>query len=165
MHLVVSHKEIKKIYLTFQYCAVFEQWLLMLCFRETFRKEGIVRGFYAGTVPSLAANVAENSVLFAGYGICQKLVGRTVGISDVDKLSVFHNGMAGFCAAFFSSLVLCPTELIKCRLQVIKQETSPNIFSLYLGNWLLIYANSVAISCEILQIVANFLLSVSIFFL
>jgi hypothetical protein len=27
------------------------------------RKDGVVRGLYAGTVPSLAANVAENSIL------------------------------------------------------------------------------------------------------
>lgn len=32
----------------------------------TFRRDGIVRGLYAGTVPAIIANVAENSVLFAG---------------------------------------------------------------------------------------------------
>ena len=36
-------------------------------------REGVVRGLYAGTVPSLAANVAENSILFAAYGACQVL--------------------------------------------------------------------------------------------
>lgn len=44
------------------------------CFRETLVKEGVTRGLYAGTVPALVANVAENSVLFAGYGACQKLM-------------------------------------------------------------------------------------------
>ena len=87
-------------------------------FRETLRKEGIVRGLYAGTLPSLAANVAENSVLFAGYGVCQKLVAKLAGYDKVSELSTFQNGSAGFIAAFFSSLVLCPTELVKCRLQV-----------------------------------------------
>lgn len=43
------------------------------CFKTTFAKDGI-RGLYAGTVPALAANIAENSVLFAGYGVCQKAV-------------------------------------------------------------------------------------------
>ena len=38
------------------------------CFKMTFKKDGI-RGLYAGTVPALAANIAENSVLFAGYVI------------------------------------------------------------------------------------------------
>lgn len=43
------------------------------CFKTTFASDGI-RGLYAGTVPALAANIAENSVLFAGYGVCQKAV-------------------------------------------------------------------------------------------
>ncbi len=84
-------------------------------------KEGIFRGLYAGTVPSLAANVAENSVLFAGYGICQKVIARAAGVSSVTELNTFHNGSAGFLAAFFSSLVLCPTELVKCRLQALRE--------------------------------------------
>ena len=41
-------------------------------------KEGI-RGLYAGTIPALAASVAENSVLFAGYGVCQKAVAWSIG--------------------------------------------------------------------------------------
>lgn len=36
------------------------------CLTQTFRKDGFVRGLYAGTTPAIVANVAENSVLFAG---------------------------------------------------------------------------------------------------
>lgn len=36
------------------------------CLIETFKKDGVVRGLYAGTLPAIAANVAENSILFAG---------------------------------------------------------------------------------------------------
>lgn len=36
------------------------------CLMQTFKKDGVVRGLYAGTLPSIAANVAENSILFAG---------------------------------------------------------------------------------------------------
>ncbi|CAG2179872.1 unnamed protein product, partial [Oppiella nova] len=35
-------------------------------------KDGWFRGLYAGTAPALAANVAENSVLFCAYGFCQQ---------------------------------------------------------------------------------------------
>lgn len=94
---------------------------LNICLRETLRKEGIVRGLYAGTLPSLVANVAENSILFAGYGVCQKLVASTLSV-DVSKLSTFSNGCAGFLAAFWSSLALCPTELVKCRLQAMRES-------------------------------------------
>lgn len=36
------------------------------CLLETLKKDGFVRGWYAGTVPAIIANVSENSVLFAG---------------------------------------------------------------------------------------------------
>lgn len=36
------------------------------CTVKTFQRDGIARGLYAGSVPAVAANVAENSVLFAG---------------------------------------------------------------------------------------------------
>ena len=52
---------------------------MVVCFKNTF-KEGGVKALYAGTIPALAANIAENSVLFAAYGICQKAVAWTVGI-------------------------------------------------------------------------------------
>ena len=79
-----------------------------------------MRGLYAGTVPSLAANVAENSILFAGYGFCQSQVAKAVGAKSSKELSTFQNGLAGFMAAFFSSLALCPTELVKCRMQAMR---------------------------------------------
>lgn len=107
------------------------------CFTQTFMKEGI-QGLYAGTVPSLAANIAENSVLFAAYGMCQKIVQYTLRKPNVSDLNAFHNACAGFLAAFFSSLTLCPTELVKCRLQAMREtfsmrgETRPNI-----GPWTL----------------------------
>ena len=95
---------------------------LRVCFSRTLEKEGIVRGLYAGTVPSLAANIAENSILFAAYGACQKLIASTLGIPRVEDLSVTANGFSGFLAAFWSSLALCPTELVKCRLQAMRES-------------------------------------------
>ncbi len=55
------------------------------------------------------------SILFACYGVCQKLVANVSGIGRVEDLNTFQNGTSGFLAAFFSSLALCPTELVKCR--------------------------------------------------
>jgi len=69
-------------------------------------------------VPSLAANVAENSILFAAYGLCQNLVAKWLEVPRTEDLSTVANGFSGFLAAFWSSLALCPTELVKCRLQV-----------------------------------------------
>jgi len=73
-------------------------------------------------VPCL--QVAENSVLFMAYGLCQKGVAAAVGIPDVKTLSPFQNAMSGFFAAFFSSLVLCPTELVKCKMQAMREMSA-----------------------------------------
>ncbi|XP_011880293.1 PREDICTED: mitochondrial ornithine transporter 1 [Vollenhovia emeryi] len=91
------------------------------CFLRTLRTDGIARGLYAGTIPAVVANVAENSVLFAAYGGCQKAIAHLSGVQDVKQLSSFSNAWAGFFAAFFSSLTLCPTELIKCKLQAMRE--------------------------------------------
>ncbi|XP_055680906.1 mitochondrial ornithine transporter 1 [Lutzomyia longipalpis] len=91
------------------------------CLIETFRKDGIWRGLYAGSIPAVVANVAENSVLFAGYGACQKLVAAVEKKDSIKDLSLFGNATAGFLAAFFSSFTLCPTELVKCKLQALRE--------------------------------------------
>ncbi|XP_011700609.1 PREDICTED: mitochondrial ornithine transporter 1 [Wasmannia auropunctata] len=91
------------------------------CFLRTLRTDGIIRGLYAGTIPAVVANVAENSVLFAAYGGCQKAIAHLSGVQNVKELSSFSNASAGFFAAFFSSLTLCPTELIKCKLQAMRE--------------------------------------------
>ncbi|XP_053659020.1 mitochondrial ornithine transporter 1 [Anopheles marshallii] len=95
------------------------------CTVQTFKRDGIVRGLYAGTLPAVVANVAENSVLFAAYGACQQVVGSAMHKPSVAELSTLENATAGFLAAFFSSFTLCPTELIKCKLQALR-ETAGN---------------------------------------
>lgn len=91
------------------------------CLKKTLKNDGFIRGLYAGTTPAIAANVAENSVLFAAYGYCQKFVCQLTGVQSVNELSAFGNASAGFLAAFFSSFTLCPTELIKCQLQAMRE--------------------------------------------
>ncbi|XP_039279560.1 mitochondrial ornithine transporter 1-like [Nilaparvata lugens] len=94
------------------------------CMRKTLSTEGVRRGLYAGTVPALAANVAENSVLFAAYGACQKVIAFATDTKDVQDLGVLSNASAGFLAAFFSSFSLCPTELIKIKMQAAKEHAA-----------------------------------------
>jgi len=65
--------------------------------------------------------VAENSVLFMAYGLCQKMVAAAAGTADVNSLTAFQNALSGSFAAFFSSLVLCPTELVKCKMQAMHE--------------------------------------------
>ncbi|KAJ6636949.1 Mitochondrial ornithine transporter 1 [Pseudolycoriella hygida] len=91
------------------------------CLVKTYRNDGFYRGLYAGTMPAIAANVAENSVLFAAYGGCQSLMAKIERQKDINDLSPLSNATAGFLAAFFSSFSLCPTELIKCKLQGLRE--------------------------------------------
>ncbi|KAG1678331.1 Mitochondrial ornithine transporter 1 [Nymphon striatum] len=94
---------------------------MIKCFVSTWKTEGFRRGLYAGTVPAIAANVSENSILFCGYGMCQKVVQHARMKKSVHDLNIIENAGAGFIAAFFSSFSLCPTEIVKCRLQAMKE--------------------------------------------
>ena len=60
-----------------------------------------IRGLYAGTVPSLVANVAENAVLFLAYGAAQNLVSQGVG-KQQKELSTLENACAGSLASIAS---------------------------------------------------------------
>ena len=62
--------------------------------------------------------MSENAVLFLAYGVSQKAVAICFGKASTNDLSTLHNATAGGMAAFWASFVLCPTELVKCRLQV-----------------------------------------------
>uniref|UniRef100_A0A8D0HIK5 Solute carrier family 25 member 15 n=1 Tax=Sphenodon punctatus TaxID=8508 RepID=A0A8D0HIK5_SPHPU len=90
------------------------------CFVKTYKQVGF-RGFYKGTTPALVANIAENSVLFMCYGFCQQIVRTIVGLDKKTKLSDLQNAAAGSFASVFATLVLCPTELVKCRLQAMHE--------------------------------------------
>ncbi|TKR77349.1 hypothetical protein L596_018344 [Steinernema carpocapsae] len=94
------------------------------CFVDTYKLDGI-RGLYAGTIPALAANVAENAVLFTAYGYCQKAVAFTVGRPNTNEMTPLENAFSGSLAAIFAAAVLCPTELVKCKLQA-QREMNPN---------------------------------------
>ncbi|XP_050304212.1 mitochondrial ornithine transporter 1 [Anthonomus grandis grandis] len=91
------------------------------CFKKTYIQDGICRGLYAGTIPALATNVVENSVLFLCYGFCQKIIINMTGANSAEDLTVLANAWAGFLASFFSSVAITPTELIKCKLQAMHE--------------------------------------------
>jgi solute carrier family 25 ornithine transporter 2/15 len=90
------------------------------CFKRTIKDERF-RGLYAGTGPALVTQIAENSILFLCYGRCQTIIQTVFQVPHVDELSIFQNACAGSIAAFITSFALCPTELIKCKLQAQHQ--------------------------------------------
>ncbi|KAF7668211.1 hypothetical protein LDENG_00026130 [Lucifuga dentata] len=99
------------------------------CFVSTGRQVGL-RGLYKGTAPALMANISENAVLFVSYSVCQDLVRYVCKMDRGAALSDVQKACAGSFASIFSSMALCPTELVKCRLQAMHEmEASGKIAS------------------------------------
>ncbi|XP_051965590.1 mitochondrial ornithine transporter 1-like [Xyrauchen texanus] len=90
------------------------------CFISIYKRVGL-RGFYQGTTPALIASITENAVLFMSYGFCQNLVRFVSGTDQDTELSDVQKACSGSIASIFSSLALCPAELVKCRLQTMHE--------------------------------------------
>lgn len=90
------------------------------CLKDMAKKDGF-RGFYAGSTPALLAQVGENAVIFLCYGQCQKVVQLMSGVKSSKDMNALHHACSGSLAAFLASFVLCPLELIKCRLQTARE--------------------------------------------
>ncbi|KAM6933174.1 solute carrier family 25 member 15a isoform 2-T2 [Xenentodon cancila] len=90
------------------------------CFMSTLKQVGL-RGLYKGTTPALIANITENAVLFLSYGLCQDVVRLLTRMEKGADLSDIQKASAGSLASIFSAMALCPTELVKCRLQAMHE--------------------------------------------
>ncbi|CAL8087143.1 unnamed protein product [Calicophoron daubneyi] len=91
------------------------------CVKITLAKDGIVKGLYAGTSPAVFANAAENAILFCALPPCQDLVRKICSKKDTEELSNLQHAFAGSLASVWSGLVMCPTELVKCRVQAMRE--------------------------------------------
>ena len=59
--------------------------------------------------------------LFFSYGICQRMIANLTNKKDIIELNTLENSFAGSGAGIIASLVLCPSEVIKCRLQAARE--------------------------------------------
>ena len=84
--------------------------------RQTLVQEG-VRGLYRGVSAPLIASTPIYAMSFWGYDIGQRLV-RTVKKDQDSPLSLPEICLAGGFSALPTTLVMAPTERIKCLLQV-----------------------------------------------
>ncbi|KAI3354080.1 hypothetical protein L3Q82_018629 [Scortum barcoo] len=99
------------------------------CFMSTLKQEGL-GGLYKGATPALMANISENAVLFLSYGLCQDVVRLVSKMDKGANLSDIQKASAGSLASIFSAMAICPTELVKCRLQAMHEmEASGKIVS------------------------------------
>ena len=85
-----------------------------------------MRGLYTGSTSAIMANVAENSVLFGARSFT---IGWTATYFKTHELNDFQMALAGSGAAFFSSIVVCPTELVKTRMQAATELSKSGTFA------------------------------------
>ncbi|XP_075157678.1 mitochondrial ornithine transporter 1-like [Haematobia irritans] len=90
------------------------------CMTITYGNYGLRHGLYAGSLPAVATVILENSILFGTFSHCRSIIVDIKGYTDVRELSVLDNAYAGSMSAVLSSLVLCPTEVLKCKFQAIQ---------------------------------------------
>nr|XP_002132089.1 mitochondrial ornithine transporter 1 [Ciona intestinalis] len=104
------------------------------CFRSTLKNEGI-QGLYKGSLPALLCNVSENAVLFVALGYMKSVIGAVVH-KHPEQLSNLENASAGSLASIFSAMVVCPTELIKCRMQAMAElQATGKVEAQRIGPW------------------------------
>jgi len=96
------------------------------CLRQTYTSGGLL-GFYRGLLSPLVGSMAECATLFVAYGWMKKVLdvdeSKATLASPVPMWKYYVSGAWSGC---FSSFVLTPVELVKCRLQV-QAATGPGI--------------------------------------
>lgn len=88
--------------------------------RTTLAKEGI-SGIYRGVSAPIVAVSPVYALSFWGYDLGQLIV-KEFKKDPNDPLSLFEIAIAGGISAFPATLVMAPTERIKCLLQVQSHE-------------------------------------------
>jgi mitochondrial ornithine carrier protein len=86
------------------------------CFRQSFQSEGL-RSLYRGISAPLAGAAVENSSLFFSYRVAKNLLQSTV-YSASEPLPFSGLLISGAASGAFTSVLLTPIELVKCKMQV-----------------------------------------------
>ena len=90
-------------------------------FRKTLSQEKL-KGFYAGSLPAVLSNIAENAVLFLFYNQCLRLVQHVKGVEKQENLTLVQKASAGGLASVFSAVAFTPTDQVKCKMQAHVQS-------------------------------------------
>ncbi|PGH11802.1 hypothetical protein AJ80_06960 [Polytolypa hystricis UAMH7299] len=93
------------------------------CFRQSLHAGGF-RGLYRGISPPLVGAAIENSCLFFSYRVAQDVFRATL-FPGVQELPFGALLVAAAASGSFTSLLLTPVELIKCKMQVPVEGIKP----------------------------------------
>uniref|UniRef100_A0A0K0FL65 Mitochondrial carrier protein n=1 Tax=Strongyloides venezuelensis TaxID=75913 RepID=A0A0K0FL65_STRVS len=109
------------------------------CTRDIIRAFGPM-GLYRGVLSPLSSTPLINATVFAGESFCSRFIKK-------DLNPVISTFMSGFCAGAFQTVVLCPTDVVKLKMQLTNTnlntvcltkniiETS-GVRSLFRGFWI-----------------------------
>lgn len=84
---------------------------LASCMRSVVAQEGVF-ALWKGASPALASALLENSTVFTVNGALNRVIAQRD-----PKDNLLHFFASGGISGFFSSLTMCPAEVVKCRLQ------------------------------------------------
>ncbi|KAJ1950919.1 carnitine transporter, partial [Dispira parvispora] len=93
-------------------------------FRQTLAKDG-VRGLYRGMATPLVGVTPIYAVCFWGYDMGQRLARWGMGTGSQEKLTLGQICFAGGFSAIPTTLLMTPTERIKCLLQIQGNSDAP----------------------------------------
>ncbi|KAE8355860.1 mitochondrial carrier domain-containing protein [Aspergillus coremiiformis] len=97
------------------------------CFRQSFQADGF-KGLYRGISAPMAGAAVENSCLFWSYRMIQDVLKSTC-YPSTDPLPFSALLVSGAASGSITSLALTPIELIKCKMQVPLEGSSPRATS------------------------------------
>ncbi|KAG5637203.1 hypothetical protein H0H81_005416 [Sphagnurus paluster] len=87
------------------------------CLTKTWKNEGI-RGLYRGLPAPIVGAMVENASLFLVYGELQSVIRRVSGRPLSQDPTLPQLALAAAGAGMFTSFLLTPIELVKCKMQV-----------------------------------------------
>jgi len=89
------------------------------CFRKTMWGEGVTK-LWSGSVPALTGALLENAVAFGVNGALKRILSlgdKAAPRLEKDK-SFVEPFLTGGITGFFTAIVLCPCDVLKCRAQL-----------------------------------------------
>ncbi|KAF2100137.1 mitochondrial carrier [Rhizodiscina lignyota] len=95
------------------------------CFQQSLRQDGVL-GIYRGISAPLFGAAVETSSLFFSYRLAQHILQSTILPAD-EPLTLPALVACGGASGAFTSLLLTPIELIKCKMQVPLETQSQRI--------------------------------------
>ena len=60
--------------------------------------------------------------MFMSYGVCEEMVRKMRSKKSLMDLTVWDHASAGAMTGAVASFVLCPMEVVKCRLQALSVQ-------------------------------------------